>query len=251
MSANRRLTGISAPRTPSLFRPLMHEPQMSGLPGKRANPTWRRRRPPDPRRARRRACSWVRGGCVASLDASGREPGSSPERKPRIASSGSRAWHRGGQSYSCPRPISNAWRSGGPAGRGPQPGQWLDSTCAFAPAGAAAGIRIAWLSTKEGSPGGGRNVPTRLPPSSVHFRTHGATGSFGRSPAGGGGRLSRVPRSDRRPGISGWGKVAVTVGEGHGCRVADPIRGQVVVRRRSTSPLSMTISSLGRAATSS
>src|SRR5215211_2392549 len=88
MSANRRLTGISAPKTPSLLRPLMHEPQMAGLPGNRAKPTWRRTAPAGPSKGAAQSLQlgpW--GRCRITRRMRARD-GSSPERKPRIASSG-------------------------------------------------------------------------------------------------------------------------------------------------------------------
>ena len=48
MSANSRLTGISAPCTPIRCRSLMQKLQMVGLPAKRPKPTCRRTAPPGP-----------------------------------------------------------------------------------------------------------------------------------------------------------------------------------------------------------
>src|SRR5262245_12477792 len=48
MSAKRRVTGISAPLTPSLRYCLMQFSQMAGLPGNRAKPMFRMRAPPGP-----------------------------------------------------------------------------------------------------------------------------------------------------------------------------------------------------------
>ena len=119
MSANRRLTGISAPKTPILLRPLMHEPQMAGLPGKRAKPTCRSTAPPGPSKGAAQSLQlgpWGRRRMTRRIRA---RPGSSPERKPRIASSGVEGRGIAHKSYSCARgghilgTITGPRRSGG------------------------------------------------------------------------------------------------------------------------------------------
>src|SRR4026209_265451 len=105
MSANMRLTGISAPKTPSLLRLLMHDPQMSGLPGKRANPTWRSTAPRGPSNGAAQSLQLGPCGMCRITRRIRARPGSSPERTPRIASSGV-----GGRGIA---PTSYAWRSTG------------------------------------------------------------------------------------------------------------------------------------------
>ena len=48
ISANSRVTGISAPVTPDLRKPLMQRLQIAGLPGNRPKPTCLRTEPPAP-----------------------------------------------------------------------------------------------------------------------------------------------------------------------------------------------------------
>src|SRR6186997_321356 len=88
MSANKRLTEISAPKTPSLFRSLMQLLQIAGLPGNRPKPTCRSTAPPGPSNGAAQSLQLGPWGTRRMIRRTRTRPGSSPERNPRIASSG-------------------------------------------------------------------------------------------------------------------------------------------------------------------